>query len=153
MEYRLMKQEDLTKEGEKFIYCFCGNPEDYEIITNNYLHIYNFMGNLTMDKIAGKSLIYKIIKAYKYVIKNKSEIASTLEYLDSINCKLVITCYDDFDISPILYTIINKLIDNKCTCILENDMIKENSIKVMKKLYGYLYFKFVYKNFYNNGEY
>lgn len=154
MEYRLIKREELENIGDgKFLYCFCGNREDYEIITNNYLHIYNFMGDLSMDQISGKSTLYKFIKAYLYVLRNRDNIENTLNYLDLIECKLVMTCYDDFDISPILYLVINKLINNRCTVLMESDTIKENSNKVMKRLYGRLYFKFIYKKFYNNGNY
>lgn len=152
MKYRLIKTDELS--DLKFFYCFCGNREDRKIIeTNNYLHIYDFMGKLNMDQISGKSIIYKFIKAYKYVLKNKDDIENLLTYLDVIGSKLIITCYDDIDISPILYMVINKLIDNKCTYILESDLVKENSTKFMKKLYGRIYFKFIYKKFYNNGDY
>lgn len=153
MEYRLIKQKELKNKDTKFIYCFCGNPEDYEIITTDYLHIYNFMGDLPLGKISGKSTIYKFIRAYLYVMRNRESIQNTLNYLDLIDTKLVITCYDDFDMSPILYTVLNKLIKNRCTCILESDMIEECTFDTMKKIYGRLYFNFVYKKFYNNGIY
>lgn len=152
MEYRLIKIDELSESN--FFYCFCGNREDSEIIeTNKYLHIYDFMGKMTMDQISGKSVIYKFIKAYIYVLNNKDDIENLLSYLDVIESKLVITCYDDFDMAPILYMVINKLIDNKCTCVLESDLIKENGKRFMKRLYGSLYFKFIYKKFYNNGIY
>ena len=146
MEYRLIRNSDL--ENEKFVYCFCGNPEDRHIVTDNQIFIYNFMGDLSMDKIVIKSTLYKLIKAFKYVYLNKEEIRFRLEGLESNNVKMIITCYDDFDLSPVLYMAINKLIPNKCTYILESSLFNETDISGIKSIYGRLYFNFIYRKFY-----